>query len=105
MTSRAYADAGPSVRHAERPEPEEAAFVKEEAEVESESESEAEAESETSVEASGGEEEGAVGKKKKPRSGFRDRKVINNPKDPAHQPAGQSDGPIPCRVLLSRDLT
>ena len=53
-------------------------------------EAESGAESETSVEASGGEEEGAEGKKKKPRSGFRDRKVINNPKDPAHQPAGQS---------------
>ncbi|XP_046884994.1 LOW QUALITY PROTEIN: calcium uptake protein 1, mitochondrial [Hypomesus transpacificus] len=68
LWTRAYADAGPSVRHAERPEAEEAAFVKEEAE--------SGAESETSVEASGGEEEGAEGKKKKPRSGFRDRKVM-----------------------------
>lgn len=42
-----------------------------------------EAESVNSVEASSGEEEakddgGGEGKKKKPRSGFRDRKVINN---------------------------
>lgn len=40
-----------------------------------------EAESEKSVEASSGDEEanegGEGGKKKKPRSGFRDRKVIN----------------------------
>lgn len=41
---------------------------------------EAESEAESSVEASDGEEGeegGADGKKKKPRSGFRDRKVIN----------------------------
>uniref|UniRef100_A0AAY5KL07 Calcium uptake protein 1, mitochondrial n=1 Tax=Esox lucius TaxID=8010 RepID=A0AAY5KL07_ESOLU len=62
LWTRAYADAGPSVKHDDRPE------AKEE---------ESEAESESSVETSGreeGEEDG--GKKKKTRSGFRDRKVM-----------------------------
>uniref|UniRef100_A0A667XFI9 Calcium uptake protein 1, mitochondrial n=1 Tax=Myripristis murdjan TaxID=586833 RepID=A0A667XFI9_9TELE len=56
LWTRAYADAGPSVRHAEQPEREEADFA-----------------------SSGDEEEkegGGEGKKKKPRSGFRDRKVM-----------------------------
>ncbi|XP_071754091.1 calcium uptake protein 1, mitochondrial isoform X1 [Centroberyx gerrardi] len=71
LWTRAYADAGPSVRHAEQPEREEAEFVKD---------AESEAESEKSVEASSGDEGeedgGGEGKKKKPRSGFRDRKVM-----------------------------
>uniref|UniRef100_A0A8C7MXL6 Calcium uptake protein 1, mitochondrial n=1 Tax=Oncorhynchus kisutch TaxID=8019 RepID=A0A8C7MXL6_ONCKI len=68
LWTRAYADAGPSVEHDEHPEVKEAGFVKE-----------AESEAESSVEASDGEEGvegGADGKKKKPRSGFRDRKVM-----------------------------
>ncbi|XP_014013450.1 calcium uptake protein 1, mitochondrial isoform X1 [Salmo salar] len=68
LWTRAYADAGPSVEHDEHPEAKEAGFVKE-----------AESEAESSVEASDGEEGeegGADGKKKKPRSGFRDRKVM-----------------------------
>ncbi|KAL0983719.1 hypothetical protein UPYG_G00131780 [Umbra pygmaea] len=62
LWTRAYADAGPSVKHDDHAEAE---FR------------EAEAESESSIEASGGEagEEGGV-KKKKQRSGFRDRKVM-----------------------------
>lgn len=65
---RAYADAGPSVRHSERAGGEEADFVRD-----------AGIESEKSVESTGGgeEEKDEEGKKKKPRSGFRDRKVIN----------------------------
>ncbi|XP_067380513.1 calcium uptake protein 1, mitochondrial isoform X1 [Channa argus] len=71
LWKRAYADAGPSVRHSEQPGEEGADFVRE---------ADSETESEKSVEASsGGEEvkdEGEDGKKKKPRSGFRDRKVM-----------------------------
>ncbi|KAM3862650.1 calcium uptake protein 1, mitochondrial isoform 1-T1 [Diretmus argenteus] len=68
LWTRAYADAGPSVRHAEQPGGEEAEFAKD---------AEAETGSETLVEASSGDEEAGVeGKKKKPRSGFRDRKVM-----------------------------
>eukprot|EP00063_Salmo_salar_P061007 XP_014035842.1 PREDICTED: calcium uptake protein 1, mitochondrial-like [Salmo salar] len=66
LWTRAYADAEPSVKHSQRPEEKEE-FVKA-------------AESESFVEASGGEEGeegGGDGKKKKQRSGFRDRKVIN----------------------------
>ncbi|KAJ8418054.1 hypothetical protein AAFF_G00137630 [Aldrovandia affinis] len=72
LWTRASAEAGPSVKHEERPEPEEAGPAKE-------AESESEAESEGTVEpSSGGEEEGVGpdGKKKKPRTGFRDRKVM-----------------------------
>ncbi|XP_055720032.1 calcium uptake protein 1, mitochondrial [Salvelinus fontinalis] len=68
LWTRAYADAGPSVELDEHPEAKEAGFVKV-----------AESEAESSVEASDGEEGeegGADGKKKKPRSGFRDRKVM-----------------------------
>lgn len=72
LKTRAYADAGPSVRHFEQPGGEEADFVRD---------TDSETESEKSVEASSGDEEakdeGAEAKKKKPRSGFRDRKVIN----------------------------
>lgn len=75
MTPRAYADAGPSVRHAERAEgTEEQEFAKD---------ADSDVESEKSVEAGSGEEDGGEdeaggdGKKKKVRSGFRDRKVIN----------------------------
>ncbi|KAM7408945.1 hypothetical protein PAMA_002594 [Pampus argenteus] len=71
LWTRAYADAGPSVRHSEQPSGEEADFV---------SDTYSETESEKSVEASSGDEEakdeGGEGKKKKPRSGFRDRKVM-----------------------------
>ena len=71
MSPRAYADADPSVKHSQRPEEKEEQFVKE-------------AESESFVEASGreeGEEDGGDGKKKKKqRTGFRDRKVINRRK-------------------------
>ncbi|XP_056147535.1 calcium uptake protein 1, mitochondrial [Lampris incognitus] len=72
LWTRAYADAGPSVQHARQPEPrDQAEFARDAA---------SESESEKSVEASGGEEEGvdegSEGKKKKPRSGFRDRKVM-----------------------------
>ena len=69
---RAYADAGSSVRHSEQPGGEEADFMRD---------TESETESEKSVEASSEDkevkDEEAEGKKKKPRSGFRDRKVIN----------------------------
>ncbi|XP_036811464.1 calcium uptake protein 1, mitochondrial-like [Oncorhynchus mykiss] len=67
LWTRAYADADPSVKHSQRPEEKEEQFVKE-------------AESESFVEASGreeGEEDGGDGKKKKKqRTGFRDRKVM-----------------------------
>lgn len=70
--TRAYADAGPSVQHSEQPGEEGADFVRD---------SDSETESEKSVEASNGgddaKDEGGEGKKKKARSGFRDRKVIN----------------------------
>lgn len=73
LKNRAYADAGPSVRHSEQPGGEEPGFGRD---------TDSETESENSVEASIGDEEakdeGGEGKKKKPRSGFRDRKVINN---------------------------
>lgn len=69
---RAYADAGPSVQHSEQPDGEGADFVKD---------TDSGTEGERSVEASSGDEEakdeGGEGKKKKARSGFRDRKVIN----------------------------
>lgn len=72
--ARAHADAGPFVQHSEQPDGEAAGFAKD---------SDSEAETEGSVEASSGDEEskdeGGEGKKKKPRSGFRDRKVINTP--------------------------
>ncbi|XP_061815626.1 calcium uptake protein 1, mitochondrial isoform X2 [Nerophis lumbriciformis] len=68
LWKRAYADAGPSVRHAEMQDGE-ADFVKD-----------LESESEKSVEASSGDDEAknenGEGKKKKPRIGFRDRKVM-----------------------------
>ncbi|KAA8583943.1 hypothetical protein FQN60_015151 [Etheostoma spectabile] len=70
LWKRAYAEAGPSVRHSEQPGGEGVDFVRD---------AESEAESEKSVEASSGDEEaneGGEGKKKKPRSGFRDRKVM-----------------------------
>ncbi|XP_061084044.1 calcium uptake protein 1, mitochondrial [Conger conger] len=70
LWTRANAEAGPSVRHEERAEPEEAGPGKE---------AEPEEESEGAVEASSGEESSEAGseeKKKKPRSGFRDRKVM-----------------------------
>eukprot|EP00064_Thunnus_orientalis_P005471 superscaffoldBa00000536_g5485 len=71
LWTRAYADAGPSVGHFEQPNREEADFVRD---------TDSETESEKSVEASSGDEEGkdegGEGKKKKPRSGFRDRKVM-----------------------------
>ncbi|KAK0138959.1 Calcium uptake protein 1, mitochondrial [Merluccius polli] len=73
LWTRAYADAGPSVRNAERAEREDEEFTKD---------AESDVESEKSVEASSGEEDGreeeggAEGKKKKVRSGFRDRKVM-----------------------------
>uniref|UniRef100_A0A3P9GZB0 Calcium uptake protein 1, mitochondrial n=1 Tax=Oryzias latipes TaxID=8090 RepID=A0A3P9GZB0_ORYLA len=67
LWKRAYADAGPSVQHSERAGGEEADFVRD-----------AGIESEKSVESTGGgeEEKDEEGKKKKPRSGFRDRKVM-----------------------------
>uniref|UniRef100_A0A1A8H4K0 Calcium uptake protein 1, mitochondrial n=1 Tax=Nothobranchius korthausae TaxID=1143690 RepID=A0A1A8H4K0_9TELE len=68
LWKRAYADAGPSVQHSGQPGGEETDFMKD-----------AEVESEKSVESSSGDEskeEGEEGKKKKPRSGFRDRKVM-----------------------------
>lgn len=72
LKTRAHADAGPSVGHFEKPGGEEADFVKD---------TDSETESEKSVEASSNGDEatddGGEGKKKKPRSGFRDRKVIN----------------------------
>lgn len=63
---RAYAEAGPSVQHSEQRDREEEDFV-------------SDSEEEKSVESSNDEakEDGGEGKKKKPRSGFRDRKVIN----------------------------
>ncbi|XP_030012723.1 calcium uptake protein 1, mitochondrial isoform X4 [Sphaeramia orbicularis] len=71
LWKRAYADAGPSVQHSEQQGREEAEFVRD---------ADSETESEKSVEASSGDEEskdeGGDGKKKKPRSGFRDRKVM-----------------------------
>ncbi|XP_062256610.1 calcium uptake protein 1, mitochondrial isoform X1 [Platichthys flesus] len=71
LWKRAYADAGSSVRHSEQPGGEEADFMRD---------TESETESEKSVEASNGDkevkDEGAEEKKKKPRSGFRDRKVM-----------------------------
>lgn len=70
--TRAYADAGSSVRHSEQVSGEEPDFGRH---------PDSETESEKSVEASSGDEdekdEGGEGKKKKQRSGFRDRKVIN----------------------------
>lgn len=70
--NRAYADAGPSVQHSEQQNGDGADFVRDTDSV---------TESEKSVEASSGDEdskdEGGEGKKKKARSGFRDRKVIN----------------------------
>lgn len=71
MWKRAYAEAGPSVQHTEQQRKEEADFMNEAQPV---------AESDQSVEASSGDEEskeeGDGGRKKKPRSGFRDRKVM-----------------------------
>ncbi|KAG7230111.1 hypothetical protein INR49_009831 [Caranx melampygus] len=71
LWKRAYADAGPSVRNSEQPGGQEADFGKE---------ADSETESEKSVEATCGDkdekDEGGEGKKKKPRSGFRDRKVM-----------------------------
>ncbi|XP_068597331.1 calcium uptake protein 1, mitochondrial [Brachionichthys hirsutus] len=72
---RAYADAGPSVQHSEHPGREGADLVKD---------ADPYTDSEKSVEASRGDEgttdeakdEGVEGKKKKARSGFRDRKVM-----------------------------
>ncbi|MEQ2289179.1 hypothetical protein AMECASPLE_030327 [Ameca splendens] len=68
LWKRAYADAGASVQHSEQVAREEADFARD-------------TDSEKSVESSSGDEvvqdEGEEGKKKKPRSGFRDRKVIN----------------------------
>ncbi|XP_054885571.1 calcium uptake protein 1, mitochondrial isoform X2 [Poeciliopsis prolifica] len=65
LWNRAYADAGPSVQHSERVAGEEADFVRD-------------TDSEKSVESSSGDEgtQDEEGKKKKPRSGFRDRKVM-----------------------------
>ncbi|XP_014896228.1 calcium uptake protein 1, mitochondrial isoform X1 [Poecilia latipinna] len=63
LWNRAYTDAGPSVQHSERVAGEEADFVRD-------------ADSEKSVESSSGDEGDEEGKKKKPRSGFRDRKVM-----------------------------
>ncbi|XP_024152729.1 calcium uptake protein 1, mitochondrial isoform X3 [Oryzias melastigma] len=69
LWKRAYADAGPSVRHSEQARGEEADFVRD---------TDSGIESEKSVESSSGDEEekDEEGKKKKPRSGFRDRKVM-----------------------------
>ncbi|XP_039994787.1 calcium uptake protein 1, mitochondrial isoform X4 [Xiphias gladius] len=71
LWKRAYADAGPSVRHSEQTGGEDVEFVRD---------TDSETESEKSVEASSGDEEvkdeSGEGKKKKPRSGFRDRKVM-----------------------------
>nr|XP_046258348.1 calcium uptake protein 1, mitochondrial isoform X2 [Scatophagus argus] len=71
LWKRAYADAGPSVQHSEQPDREGVDFVKD---------TDSETGSEKSVEASSGDEEskdeGGEGKKKKARSGFRDRKVM-----------------------------
>lgn len=71
LWKRAYADAGPSVQHTEQHGKEEADFVKDTV---------SEAESENAMEASSGDEdlveEGGEERKKKQRSGFRDRKVM-----------------------------
>ncbi|CAJ1067780.1 calcium uptake protein 1%2C mitochondrial isoform X4 [Xyrichtys novacula] len=72
LWTRVYADAGPSVQHSEQPEAAEGPdFVKD---------ADSETEEEKSMEASSGDEdgkdEGGEGKKKKQRSGFRDRKVM-----------------------------
>ncbi|XP_010728580.1 calcium uptake protein 1, mitochondrial isoform X2 [Larimichthys crocea] len=71
LWKRAHADAGPSVQHSEQPSGEGVDFVRD---------TDSETESEKSVEASSGDDEakdeGGEGKKKKPRSGFRDRKVM-----------------------------
>ncbi|XP_063347334.1 calcium uptake protein 1, mitochondrial isoform X2 [Pelmatolapia mariae] len=71
LWKRAYADAGSSVRHSEQVSGEEPDFGRH---------PDSETESEKSVEASSGDEdekdEGGDGKKKKQRSGFRDRKVM-----------------------------
>lgn len=70
---RAYAEAGPSVQHTEQERKEEADLM---------AEAQSVAESDQSVEASSGDDEskeegeGDGGRKKKPRSGFRDRKVM-----------------------------
>ncbi|XP_011601762.1 calcium uptake protein 1, mitochondrial isoform X3 [Takifugu rubripes] len=65
LWKRAYAEAGPSVQHSEQRDREEVDFV-------------SDSEEEKSVESSNDEakEDGGEGKKKKPRSGFRDRKVM-----------------------------
>ncbi|XP_037534398.1 calcium uptake protein 1, mitochondrial isoform X3 [Nematolebias whitei] len=69
LWKKAYADAGPSVGHSTQPASEDAVFGRD-----------SETESEKSLESSSGDEEakdeGEEGKKKKPRSGFRDRKVM-----------------------------
>ncbi|XP_025753048.1 calcium uptake protein 1, mitochondrial isoform X2 [Oreochromis niloticus] len=71
LWKRAYADAGSSVRHSEQVSGEEPDFGRH---------PDSETDSEKSVEASSGDEdekdEGGEGKKKKQRSGFRDRKVM-----------------------------
>ncbi|KAF0027341.1 hypothetical protein F2P81_020082 [Scophthalmus maximus] len=71
LWTRAHAEAGPSVQHSEQPGGEDADFMRD---------TDSETESEKSVEASIGDkevtDEGGEGKKKKPRSGFRDRKVM-----------------------------
>ncbi|XP_047458520.1 calcium uptake protein 1, mitochondrial isoform X3 [Mugil cephalus] len=71
LWKRAYADAGPSVRHSEQPAGGEADFA---------NGTDPDANSEKSVESCSGDEDskddGGDGKKKKPRSGFRDRKVM-----------------------------
>lgn len=67
LIGRAYAEAGSSVKHDKQMQEEETVMVAEEAE------------SENAIESSSGEEDeetGSEGKKKKPRIGFRDRKVI-----------------------------
>jgi len=71
LKTSAYAEAASSVRHSDQAGGEGVDFVRDAA---------AETESEKSVEASSADEEANEGgeeKKKKPRSGFRDRKVIN----------------------------
>ncbi|XP_041865872.1 calcium uptake protein 1, mitochondrial isoform X3 [Melanotaenia boesemani] len=71
LWTRAYADAGPSVQHSEQASRGEADFVKD---------TDPETDSEKSLESSCGDEdskdEGGEGRKKKPRLGFRDRKVM-----------------------------
>lgn len=68
---RAYAEAGPSVQHSEQQDGEEVDFVSD-----SEAEKSVESSSSSDDEAK---DDGGEGKKKKARSGFRDRKVIDNP--------------------------